>query len=255
MSTKQTTIAQECSDFIEQYFKDKPFERFTLDDFHSETGLLAEETISVPQNPSKTNTQIPSLLLYDLQDDDHKTKDVYRFIDESRGFCSGLYGTSGAGKTRSIYEYLSHNFGLYFLAGAGNDPGSVDLSYVVDRFGTAHSALGDESFQFDHDLQSQDPEEEKKRLRHARLVKSESNYIFMKKYMMIMIYIRVVIFDSINKQLAAKKQHSLTPYDWLLIQLFPKQALKCDLFGKVCIQALIWERNAPWTQMSCTTCP
>ena len=47
----------------------------------------------------------------------YKQSDVYAFIEETTTvICSGLYGTSGAGKTRAVYEYLSHNFGFYCLA-------------------------------------------------------------------------------------------------------------------------------------------
>ncbi|KAG7350242.1 hypothetical protein IV203_009602 [Nitzschia inconspicua] len=244
----QKTVAQECSLYIEQYFEGKPFEGFTLDDFKSETGLLAglqKKNISIPQNPSKPNLNIPSLLLYDLKNDDHKTTNAYKFIDESKGFCSGLYGTSGAGKTRSVYEYLSHNFGFYFLANASKDPGSGDLVNVLGWFETKNAVLGDESFQYDLDSQSQDPDEKKEKLRSARLDKSTNHYLVMDRYIMIMIYVRVVIFTSINKQLTERKQHQLTPYDWLLIQLFPKQALKSDLFARVCAKALTWAKDRP----------
>jgi len=45
-----------------------------------------------------------------------------------------LYGTSGAGKTRTIYETFCCDFGLYFTASVAGNGGSTDfgvyMSYV-----------------------------------------------------------------------------------------------------------------------------
>jgi hypothetical protein len=92
----------------------------------------------IPANPAKPISR-PCLLLYDLKNAKHKDNLVYKHID----FCkreqpSALYTTSGAGKTRSIFEYLSQNYGLYFVAHLEGGPeeqvGSADLMGVLTRF-------------------------------------------------------------------------------------------------------------------------
>jgi len=153
------------------------------------------------------------LLLYDLKNPQHKTTDAYKFIEKTRDTCRGLYGTSGAGKTRSIFEYLSHNYGLYFVASIENDPGSDDLPRIMRKFYTYNS----QNLLSDADSQNTKP----------RKSRSESNYHAMDRYISMMIYVRTVIFDAINKHV------KLTPYQWLLVQLFPKEAMGVDLFSTV----------------------
>jgi hypothetical protein len=53
-----------------------------------------------------------------------------------------------------------------------------------------------------------------------------------------MVYIRRLIFVAINKELEKRGEKTLTPYEWLLVQLFPKQAWGQDLFQNTLKAAL-----------------
>lgn len=78
--------------------------------------------------------QVPALLSHDLQTVSQPA--AYSFIQDTRKICSGLHATSGAGKTRSIFEYLSQNCGLYFVAKpTTNNYGSKDLEALLGAFG------------------------------------------------------------------------------------------------------------------------
>ena len=122
--TETRSVAEKCSYLVDQHFAEHPFEGFSLKTFTApkggKAGLLDDlrNEVPIPRDPSCSSMEmnVPSLLLYDLHNERHKSTEVYKFIDETKDICSGLYGTSGAGKTRSIYEYLSHNYGFYFVA-------------------------------------------------------------------------------------------------------------------------------------------
>ncbi|CAB9518033.1 expressed unknown protein [Seminavis robusta] len=140
------------------------------------------EDKNIPGDPQRGDQ--PCLLVHDLENPSHKEKTVYKHIEANKGSCIGLYGTSGVGKTRSTFEYLSHNFGLYFVASTRHDAGSSDLENLLIWF---------------------------KRL----------------------VYVRNVVYAAMNEQLKKKGQPCLTPYQWLLIQLYPEEALGWDLFDVV----------------------
>ena len=175
---------------------------------------LLHSTITLRKTPE---TERPSLLLYGLEDNDtHKEKAVYKYIDLiSKKRPGALYGTSGAGKTRSVLEYLSHNFGLYLAAcgeqkayaNAGVDPGSSDLYYV-----------------FEH-LKAVTSREE-----------SEKNLKTVADRMKVIIFVRHVIFVGVSNILGG----DLTPYEWLLLQLYPLHFFGNDIFHmahRLCIDA------------------
>ncbi|KAL3905055.1 MAG: hypothetical protein SGILL_009831, partial [Bacillariaceae sp.] len=213
---------------------------FTASKGDSLLGVLHKEPIaqdpSIPQDPSSKDG-VPALLLYDLKNKDHKGTATYRFIEETVDICSGLYGPSGAGKTRAIYEYLSHNYGLYFAGKTTNDLGSKDLSELIEMFQRNHVMDALEFIEVEGDSQAEDF---KKNLLKKRLSRNERNLCNMERYVMIMVYIRRVVFDAINKQLEVQKKPILTPYDWLLVQLFPRQALGGkDLFLNVLLRCLV----------------
>jgi hypothetical protein len=92
----------------------------------------SDTDIDIPTVPSEGSK--PSLILRDLENINHKTKAVYKYIDTSQKKGPiGLYGTSGAGKTRSVFEYLSHNFGFYFVVETENNPGSEDVALLLQK--------------------------------------------------------------------------------------------------------------------------
>ena len=125
-----------------------------------------------------------------------------------------LYGTSGAGKTRSVFEYLSHNKGFYFLShDLKRNPGSGDLIYVMKEFGRGSaSACGPTA---------------------GQLVKGENNNIIAKEnfwklrqWVWILLYIRHAVHDKLQVLL----NRELTAREWLLCQLFPQELLGGDVF-------------------------
>jgi hypothetical protein len=71
---------------------------------------------------------------------------------------------------------------------------------------------------------------------------SKENYATMNQYILIMIWVQNVVFTAINEQLTKRNHLKLTLYQWLLIQLFPSEALHDDLFSRVtdkCITFLV----------------
>lgn len=90
---------------------------------------------AVPRIPG-VQPERPSLLFHDLENEIHTDKDVYKYIDTTRSDQPGaLYATSGAGKTRAVLEYVSHNYGLYLVAkdhgDHESDLGSADLTRTL----------------------------------------------------------------------------------------------------------------------------
>lgn len=82
---------------------------------------------SVPRNPSEL-----FLLFHDLHNEEAPKTPAFEYIEEcgSNG-PAALYGTSGVGKTRVVFEYLSRNKGIYLVSQPSpRDPGSEDLVSV-----------------------------------------------------------------------------------------------------------------------------
>jgi hypothetical protein len=132
------TVVELCSNLVREHFEKYPFhEPFALEDFRPpKKGLLADFVwkdlaVPIPKDPFDPTIDAPCLLLHDLENPMHTKSAVYQFIDSHKDGCAGLYGTSGAGKTCSAFEYLSHNFGLYFVASTKNDAGSRDLERLI----------------------------------------------------------------------------------------------------------------------------
>eukprot|EP00978_Attheya_sp_CCMP212_P019009 scaffold52711_cov63-Attheya_sp.AAC.2 len=226
MTTPNTeSVAELAVRLVETHFKEHPFKIYELEVFVApKDGLLAGlmKDVRIPRDPSNAKQNVPCLLLHGLdnldQDELSSTK-AYQFIDETKDTCSALYGTSGAGKTRSVYEYLSQNFGLYFVAKTTNDPGSKDLDRLMILF---------KNFRAANALDGGDSQDET-----AKLKLSQRNYSAMDRFVVTMIHIRNLVFAAINNHLTINELPELTPYQWLLIQLFPAQALKNDLFHSV----------------------
>lgn len=240
------TVAQLCSRLVEEHFNEKPYEPFVLDNFavpkDALLATMAKESTRIRRDPStKEHVNVPSLLLHNLpgQDDileQYKQSDVYAFIEETTDLCSGLYGTSGAGKTRAIYEYLSHNFGFYFVANTNNDPGSKDLGRLVTMFSQFNSYSTLESLTYVDESQSQEIEN----LAKKREQRSVNNYFKMDRCVSILIHVRTVIFEAIKKL-----NPGLTPFDWLVIQLYPKKTMKNDLFSFVFAKCYVHALERP----------
>eukprot|EP00978_Attheya_sp_CCMP212_P030776 scaffold114402_cov58-Attheya_sp.AAC.2 len=91
-------------------------------------GPLQNSNETIPSFPGLKSE--PCVLLHDLQNECRMRSEVYKYIDNNKyTSVTKLYGTSGAGKTRSVLEYLSFNKGVYLVGGINvqsMDPGSMD---------------------------------------------------------------------------------------------------------------------------------
>ena len=165
-------------------------------------------TPTIPSLPSNENKNIPSLLLYDLLNEDAaKGTNVYSFIEKNKNSgVTQLYGTSGAGKTRSIFEYLSHNKGIYLIAAISkNQPGSQDLDFVTNVHGSA-APLGNTSA-------------------------TDCGYVFRQR-LGVLLHVRKAIHDMVTKLVG-----DITAHEWLLFQLFPVVFLGEDVFHSITLRA------------------
>jgi hypothetical protein len=136
------SVEEKCSEVLSAYFHKHPVkEAPVLKPFAPESSALlqplfnADNTRVVPCDPDQYKAgPFPSLLLYDLENLKCKNTAVYQHIEARKDqAATALYGTSGAGKTRSIFEYLSHNKGFSFLAGGHEKhSGSQDLESIFD---------------------------------------------------------------------------------------------------------------------------
>jgi len=233
-TTTEETVAKLASRLVEKHFEGTPFQKpYELEDFVAPedallTGLLKQD-LRIPKDPCNKSENVACLLLHDLHklSKDHllSSSKVSKWIDDTRDTCSALYGTSGAGKTRSVYEYLSANYGLYFVASTKNDPGSKDLYRLIQLFATLYFASS--SLNADTNDAA------------MNITTSQRNYLAMNRLVIILIHVRNLIFNAINNQLEMNKRSRLTPYQWLLIQLFPTEALKTDLFLSVFRECMI----------------
>jgi hypothetical protein len=151
-------------------------------------------------NTNKVGT-FPSLLLYDLENLKWRNTAVYQHIDERKDqAATALYGTSGAGKTRSIFEYLSQNKGFYFLVGDDEkNAGSRDLKSILNT-SFLEPAAG--------------------------RCQSSSNLKVIQSRVAVLIFVQHLVHRFITKQL----KREITPYEWLLYRLYPKKYLGGDVF-------------------------
>ena len=106
-----TSVMQKCLETLRAYFEKHPVtEAPVLESFTPPPDALLQPlfrpTVSVPCNPEpKAPGTFPSLLLHDLLNAKCKSKAVYQFVEKTKLVRpAALYGTSGAGKTRSIFE-------------------------------------------------------------------------------------------------------------------------------------------------------
>ncbi|CAB9502645.1 expressed unknown protein [Seminavis robusta] len=212
MTTKNnstTTFHQLCSSYLEDYFAKNPLTKaFELEDFTApEDGLLTsilKPGTGIPKNPFVKKKTKPSLLLHGLQNTNCKNSEVYKFIDDTKDVCSGLYGTSGAGKTRSIYEYLSHSFGLYFVANTTYDPGSKDLSMLIEAYDghrTKNHFLSEIGYSSSFDDEDSSTDVVAARKQKLKVVRSQNNYKELDRHIQVMISVRSLVFMAVKTEL------------------------------------------------------
>lgn len=120
-----------------------------------------------------------------------------------------LFGTSGAGKTRTVFEHLSRNKGFYLLAGdMANNPGSADLHSVLDKVPLTDAEAGT----------------------NTGLEESVGNRDRMKQWLSLLIFVRYAVHQKLEKDVLNRQ---MTAYEWLLYQLFPIKFFGCDLFKDI----------------------
>jgi hypothetical protein len=91
---------------------------------------LFKKGSKIPCIPGKGR---PSLLLCGLENVDTNSA-VYKHIEKSSPTGpTAIYGTSGAGKTRRTFEYLSENYGFYFVVNTVINPGSKDTRSLLEH--------------------------------------------------------------------------------------------------------------------------
>jgi hypothetical protein len=184
----------------------------------------------------------PSLILHDLKNTDHKSKAVYEYIDTYQKTAPiGLHGTSGAGKTRSVFEYLSHNFGFYFVVETDNNPGSQDVAVLLEICEERMSSIP---------LPAVDETGE---IRLSAKDKSKANLRIVFDLLTTLMGVRHAVFKRINTALHGSRGKSLSCHEWLLLQLYPTAFLGkdvfADLFRKLCDEEVKITKVS--AQMSC----
>lgn len=214
-------VRQKCERLVREHFEQHPFSIYELEVFEPPEGALLAEFFPSDKTfhcDPKREGKYPSLLLYNLEKESH-AEDILLHIDRNKGRMQGLYGTSGAGKTRSVLEYLSRKLGLYFVASTKNDAGSNDLGQVIRQFEVNNVRRKTNGYSQDH--------------QHYQDL-SEMNYETMQIYLWMMVFVRNLVYAAVKKQAG----DSLTAYQWLLIQLYPMKALHDDIFATVTTAAI-----------------
>ena len=200
------SLREFCGNRIDQLFDQHKFAAMpSLQPFQPIDGALLQlkHGVSIPTVPGQENE--PILLLSDLDNAvhnaDYKESDAYKYIKRYKEiYARAFYATSGAGKTRRIFEYLSINRGLYFLGGAAGlvgNWGSSDLQHC-----------------YCDGLESNS---------------SDENYNTVTMNIRIIVFVRCLIFDKITEKLGKEP----SAFQWLLFQLFPNAFLGGDIFQQV----------------------
>jgi hypothetical protein len=171
------------------------------------------EGLDVPIPALPSNNKQPSLLLHDLKDVSRKESPAYKYIDETqiRG-PHGLYGTSGAGKTRTAFEYLAHNYGFYFVVDKNHNPGSLDVALLLQR---CDANLVQINTGIDTGT-------------------SECNLVDVQALLKTLVCVRKAVFKGVNNKLKDLGYDGLTCWEWLLLQLYPDTFLGRDIFRDLC---------------------
>jgi hypothetical protein len=173
----------------------------------------------------------------------------YKYIEDYQETSPiALYGVSGAGKTRTIFEYLSHIFGFYLSAGADalHNPGTEDVKMLIAHYCKSSMRV--------IEIPKKCTEEQVKTLK----ISSEANLMTVQNLLKALLHVRQEVFRQVERVLASKGQQGLTCYDWLLLQLFPKEFLGCDIFlevfRKIVSCDLRYEDRAPAPKQNVFSC-
>ncbi|KAG7370824.1 hypothetical protein IV203_019394 [Nitzschia inconspicua] len=169
---------------------------------------FTREDVLIPSVPGARKPQ-PNLLCHGLERGDPiANKKVHDHIERFRTEGPiALYGTSGAGKTRAALEYLSRNEGVYLVgkkSPLSREPGSQDLEAIFYSLEIAGRG--------DHEQQQNSI--------------SKRNLAWVKKCLLTLLRIRRLV----HKRLKAQFGDQLTPYRWLLVQLYPVHFFGIDIF-------------------------
>ena len=156
---------------------------------------------------SSENENAPDLNLHQLENAlSSLTNKLVELINSDVSYNLALIGVSGCGKTRTIHEVLTKEFGLYFVCNTFGNRGSSDMSAALQKIRTSATKVG-------RDIN----DDVKERTLEAR------------KIMHRLASGRLHIFQRVQK-LLKKKNKSLTPRNWLLMQLFPYRWFGQDIF-------------------------
>ena len=90
--------------------------------------------------PATLNGDRPSLLLHDLPGSDIRqaitqVSSIRSAMGKAKNNLLVLLGTSGCGKTRTCYELLCCNWGLYFISSRKGNGGSNDIEMIKNFVG------------------------------------------------------------------------------------------------------------------------
>ena len=161
------------------------------------------------------SNELPNFLLEGLGDErfENSQPEAYDYISRAQFVTpSFMYGVSGAGKTRTVFEHLSRQKGIYLLsADLQRNSGSQDFLYVTE----ASTLQSTRSTQTDQ---------------HNAEVNKENRRQICDKLVLI-ILIRRVIHDKLEQLFG-----SLSAFDWLLYQLYPVELLGEDLFAETYVR-------------------
>lgn len=151
-----------------------------------------------------SNERLPQLLLHDLDLESMNVKKLTGHISKNKnGFA--MLGSSGTGKTRTIFEYLSRNYGLYFSLSSRNtyEYGNSDMRYLLDRV----EAFIDNS--------------------HS----TDDNFNYVKHFVECTVIARLYLLNHLCKN----HPRIMNPQLWLFIQLFPNRCNGhiSELFSKL----------------------
>lgn len=225
VAKKEVSAENICEEVLDKFLSD--VDRPVLDEFKPPNvcNISLQSDVRLPLFPSESNR--PYVLLYDVANEKHKESGCFKYLKNHRNYVRTIYGTSGAGKTRRVLEFLSHEYGLYFIAnGDGVDPGSFDMSAVIKRcIDTAKAAPN-----FTDDISAT----------------SENNLKVVTNLMTILVYSRLKVFERLQKIYKDKFEgDKMSPFEWLLFQLHPNKFMNHDVFQDMAITLIDAGVNVP----------
>ena len=205
----EPSVKERVGELVTNWFERNPFDERKLGQqtfYPSDNALLRpfyrQDAITIPLIPGISKAE-PSLLLYNLgKESEHEkvqASSCYKYIDDRHQGPGTLYGTSGAGKTRSLLEYLSYNKGLYFVGQsslAPEEPGACDLGQVCNHQ-DLDICIGDDD-----------------RLRQI----NQNNRRIVEDRMITLLFIRAAVHDYVQDLL----ERDLTAFEWLMLQIYPQ---------------------------------